>query len=414
MYRWLILGLGVTTLMFAVGCGSASHSPPPSEPQSSAETEATSTPPSMAESESEPGGPLADVGTITRSDEEGTTFSDHYRVGPILYSKEGTPPEEVLEACNVNYPTLTARSVFARGQVTITYQEGTLPTEVSLGTVGEAVVQDVDNGEAESGGPVGPVAFRAGGEWLCQTSFSLEFQPGESQTLPFWIIARILSNSQPRVPASTLNAWYFNFIDPYYVNHSVIIHGPGTGWCTEGPWGKEQRLFLYNRSGSCAVTAAAPSESTTGTVAPAGSAKQTQAVLSEVGGSGANGTAIFGRVRNSLALQVVAEGLEPSPKGQSYTVWVADSPQKMLRLSSTDVPKSGKIAAQFEVPTEVLAYLAEGTFDQIVVTATNEAQLNASLTKATKEGKLPIYTGTAVLRGPITGPITGTGLKEKK
>ena len=261
----------------------------PRQPQSSAETEATSTPPSMAESGSEPGGPLADVGTITRSDEEGTTFSDHYRVGPIIYSKEGTPPEEVLEACNVNYPTLTARSVFASGQVTITYQEGTLPTEVSLGTVGEAVVQDVDNGEAESGGPVGPVAFRAGGEWLCQTSFSLEFQPGESQTLPFWIIARILSNSQPRVPASTLNAWYFNFIDPYYVNHSVIIHGPGTGWCTEGPWGKEQRLFLYNRSGGCAVTTAAPSESTTGTVAPAGSAKQTQAVLSEVGGSGANG-----------------------------------------------------------------------------------------------------------------------------
>ena len=105
-------------------------------------------------------------------------------------------------------------------------------------------------------------------------------------------------------------------------------------------------------------------------------------------------------------MPVVAEGLEPSPKGESYTVWVADSPQKMLRLSSTDVPKSGKIAAQFEVPTEVLAYLAEGTFDQIVVTATNEAQLNASFDQGEKEGKLPIYLAPpcSEVRSPVRSP----------
>jgi outer membrane biosynthesis protein TonB len=165
-----------------------------------------------------------------------------------------------------------------------------------------------------------------------------------------------------------------------------------------------------------ATTATTPSESTTAATATtaANSDKETQAVLSEVGGSGASGSAVFGRVKNSLALQVIAEGLEPTTKGKSYTVWVADSPQKMLPLASTEVPKSGKIGAQFEVPTEVLAYLAKGTFDEIVVTATDEAQLKASLTKATKEKKSPIYTGTAVLRGPITGPVVGAALKEKK
>jgi hypothetical protein len=165
-----------------------------------------------------------------------------------------------------------------------------------------------------------------------------------------------------------------------------------------------------------ATTPAAPSESTTPTAATtaASSDKETQAVLSEVGGSGASGTAIFGRVKNSLALQVVAEGLEPTSKGKAYTIWVADSPQKMLPLASTEVPKSGKIGAQFEVPTEVLAYLAKGTFDEIVVTATDETLLKASLAKATKEKKSPVYTGTAVLRGPITGPIVGAALKEKK
>ncbi|HEX3734590.1 MAG TPA: hypothetical protein VHU86_05480 [Solirubrobacterales bacterium] len=179
-------------------------------------------------------------------------------------------------------------------------------------------------------------------------------------------------------------------------------------------------VIVSGSGGSDTSTSAAPattsSESTTETAATSAtnSSKQTQAVLSEVGGSGASGTAIFGRVKNSLALQVVAEGLEPTSKGKSYTVWVADSPQKMLPLASTEVPKSGKIGAQFEVPTEVLAYLAKGTFDEIVVTATEEAKLKASLSKATKEKKSPGYTGTAVLSGPITGPVVGAALKEKK
>jgi hypothetical protein len=163
-----------------------------------------------------------------------------------------------------------------------------------------------------------------------------------------------------------------------------------------------------------ATTPATPSESTTTATSATGAEKETQAVLGEVDGSGASGTAIFGRVKNSLALQVVAEGLEPTSKGKAYTIWVADSPQKMLPLASTEVPKSGKIGAQFEVPTEVLAYLAKGTFDQIVVTATDETLLKASLTKATKEKKSPVYTGAAVLRGQITGPIVGAALKEKK
>jgi len=418
MHRWLILALGVATAMLITGCGNASHSPSQSEFPPSAETEETSVSSSAEESEAEPGGPLTNVGTITESDGEGTTFSNHYRVGPLLYSNDGTPPEEVLEACNlINDPTELATSVFMRGQVAITYQEGTLPTEVSLGSVTGPVVQEVNNGEEGSGQLNSLTAFHAGGAWWCtSTSSSIEFQPGETQTLPIWtIVSRVLSNAQPRLPARTLNAWYFEVIGPPLVTgRTVTTHGPGAGLCKEEYSFKEKLLFLYNRSGSCAATAATSSESTTGTEATdaTGSEKETQAVLSEVGDSGASGTAIFGRVKNSPLLQVVAEGLEPSPKGQSYTVWVAKSPQKMLSLSSMKVPKSGKIAAQFAVPTEVLAYLATGAFDQIVVTATNEAQLEASLSKATKEQKSPIYTGTAVLRGPITGPITG--LKEMK
>lgn len=133
----------------------------------------------------------------------------------------------------------------------------------------------------------------------------------------------------------------------------------------------------------------------------------TQATLEAVDGSDAQGLATFGRVKNSLALQVEASGLEPTGKGESYTIWLYESPRKMLPLASTLVRQDGKIAAQVAVPTEVLGYLANETFDQIEISLTNDTALKASLEKATSERKAPIYTGTDVLRGQITGPIIG-------
>ena len=133
----------------------------------------------------------------------------------------------------------------------------------------------------------------------------------------------------------------------------------------------------------------------------------TKAVLNPVDGSEASGLAIFGRVKKSLALQVYAQGLEQTEDGADYTVWLAASEEKMLPLASTPVGKDGKISAQVEVPVEVLAYLANETFDQIAITETDESQLKASLAQATKEKQAPEYTGTPVLRGAVTGPIIG-------
>jgi hypothetical protein len=137
------------------------------------------------------------------------------------------------------------------------------------------------------------------------------------------------------------------------------------------------------------------------------SSKLTKAVLEDVNGGEAAGVAIFGRVKKSLALQVQASGLEPSSKTDSYTVWLAQSAQKMLPLASTAVKADGRIAAQFEVPVEVIAYLANETFDQIVVTKTDDAKLQASLKEATKAEKAPTYTGEPVLAGEVSGRIVG-------
>jgi hypothetical protein len=163
-------------------------------------------------------------------------------------------------------------------------------------------------------------------------------------------------------------------------------------------------------SGSDSTTTTATSENAKKALEEA-AAKQgkevTKAVLNPVDGSEASGLAIFGRVKKKLALQVYAQGLEKTGDGEAYTVWLAASEEKMLPLASTPVEQNGKISAQVEVPVEVLAYLANETFDQIAITKTDDSQLEASLGAATKEKKAPTYTGTPVLRGAVTGPIIG-------
>ncbi len=132
----------------------------------------------------------------------------------------------------------------------------------------------------------------------------------------------------------------------------------------------------------------------------------TKATLTAVDGGKGKGVAIFGRVKKSLALEFAAQGLEPTGKGEAYTIWLSKNPQKMLPLASTKAPR-GRIAAKFEVPVEVLAYLADETFTDLVLTRTADAQLTASLKAAAQEKTTPDYTGSEVLRGEVTGPIVG-------
>jgi hypothetical protein len=144
----------------------------------------------------------------------------------------------------------------------------------------------------------------------------------------------------------------------------------------------------------------------------------TTAELKAVDGSEAEGIATFGRYKKKLALAIEAKGLEGTSKGvDAYTVWLAQSPKKMLPLISIQVEGTGKragiIAGEYEVPTELLVYLADGTFDQIEITHTQTSQFEASVEKATKEKTTPEYVGEPVLRGTITGPIVGIAKREE-
>jgi len=130
----------------------------------------------------------------------------------------------------------------------------------------------------------------------------------------------------------------------------------------------------------------------------------TQAVLAPVGGGEGSGRALFGRYRKKVLLQVQTEGLEPSGKGKTYTVWLYRSPKLALQIGQVPVGASGKIGAQFQIPAQLLAYVANGAFDQIDVSLTPTAEYQAAFQKAKSEKKLPPHVGESVLRGEITGP----------
>jgi len=149
------------------------------------------------------------------------------------------------------------------------------------------------------------------------------------------------------------------------------------------------------------------SASTTGggiSPTPAEEEALTQATLEPTNGGDASGRAIFGRYKKNVLLQVQADGLEPSPAGQTYTIWLYRSPKLVLRLGAVKVGESGKLAVQLPVPVQVLAYVASGAFDQVDVSLTSTAAYRAELAKAKAAKRLPKYTGESVLRGEITGP----------
>jgi hypothetical protein len=155
-------------------------------------------------------------------------------------------------------------------------------------------------------------------------------------------------------------------------------------------------------SGSSAGTTTSASFESGGAVAK--SSKLTQAILEPVDGGDAKGLALFGRIGKNVVLQVQAQGLDPSPQGQSYSVWLYRSSKLVLRVGAAKVGEDGQLAAQLPIPTELLAYVAGGAFNQIAISLLSDAEYEAALAAAKKRKQLPGYLGTDVLRGPITGP----------
>jgi hypothetical protein len=136
--------------------------------------------------------------------------------------------------------------------------------------------------------------------------------------------------------------------------------------------------------------------------------KPTQAILEPVGGGDASGRALFAKSKKQVVLLVRAKGLEPAPKGKSYTISLSKSPTERLPLVATQVNKSGEVVGSFPVAPQVLGLLASG-FDEMELSIVADGELSSALEAAKQAKAPPDYRGTDVLRGPVTGAIVEAG-----
>ncbi len=157
-----------------------------------------------------------------------------------------------------------------------------------------------------------------------------------------------------------------------------------------------------------AETAANPAETTNTGSETSGSPEATQAFLKPVDGGDASGRAVFGRSGQDVVLLVKAEGLDPSPQGQSYTVSLARTSGQRLPLIATKENKSGEVLGRFQVAPQILGLLASG-FDQMELSLVPDDELATALNAAKKSKSAPTYGGTTVLQGTVTGPIVSAG-----
>lgn len=158
-------------------------------------------------------------------------------------------------------------------------------------------------------------------------------------------------------------------------------------------------------SGSDSNTTSSAGESANLADAAAKNPNLTDAILTPTPDGEGEGVAIFGRVGKSVALEVVAKGLEPSEPGQSYAIWLSHSGEAMVPMGTTKVPSSGDLGARLEVTPAVLVLVARQAFDQVDITRVNNGQLRAAVVAARKSKEESTYTGTPVLSGRISGPL---------
>jgi hypothetical protein len=135
----------------------------------------------------------------------------------------------------------------------------------------------------------------------------------------------------------------------------------------------------------------------------------TRAVLLPADGGEGRGVAIFGRVRNVPVLEVRAVNLPPSSKGENYSVWLFRDERVSLRVGGVRVDQSGRILTQIPVQPQALELVANGTFNSIVVTLTDDSEFAAEVEDARKAKRLPRLTGDIALRGEISGPAVQQG-----
>ena len=127
-----------------------------------------------------------------------------------------------------------------------------------------------------------------------------------------------------------------------------------------------------------------------------------RAVLEAQDGSKARGIAVLGQIRQVPTLQVTAFNLEPTAGSQSYAIWLRSS-NGGIPLGRTKVTKTGRMQVRLQLPTQLLQFIGDRTLTDVDISLVKDSEFKKAVSSARSRKKLPEFTGTDVLSGPIVG-----------
>jgi hypothetical protein len=133
----------------------------------------------------------------------------------------------------------------------------------------------------------------------------------------------------------------------------------------------------------------------------------TRAILEPPDGGRARGVAIFGRVQNQPVLQITVAGLQPSPEGRSYVIWLTGPRNAAFPLSRESVGERGTINGLAPLPAQLITFLQRGTFDTVEVSLADDGDVRGALQVAQQQTRFPEFVGETAVSGPIVGPGFG-------
>ncbi len=182
------------------GCGSSGA--PDARPTTTSASNATA-----------PSPEYSPIGTIAIDYAPGATLTIEYSLGSMINatSDGAIPPaaEDAYQACEQGLEGNTL--VYVPGQVTVSFS-GPNPTRVSI----EPSNDDADLSGPDSSG-LGFFDILVNGSWVCggvgsQTETAVDaltLSGGQSVTMPFWIVASVLSSSYPTLTPDQVPGWAF-------------------------------------------------------------------------------------------------------------------------------------------------------------------------------------------------------------
>lgn len=179
--------------------------------------------------------PVHDVGKRTYSG-TGTKVSAAYQVGALSYGESGAPPQAVLNACGTT-TTDVQTAAFVPGVVDLSYDEGRVPSYIN-GPNNMIVLGGPPGTSAGALTEQGQVALYLNGVWDCSGQQAWTLQPGQSVTMPFWIILNgVISNSNSGFTSTQASELSLDFgfqSDQLSFSARQSVTGPDAANCNGG------------------------------------------------------------------------------------------------------------------------------------------------------------------------------------